>query len=310
MKKVNAFTDLTNDPLVEYENDSRKEKDAFDDPTFPYNLTITHLDRSRQRFAPWHWHPAVEIFYIQQGSLEYETPHHHMVFPQGSAGMINANILHTSHSIWDGVTIQKLHIFDPSFIASHGSRIEHDYVLPITLNTQFELIRLDPNDPMAKTTIHQLINSFDLDSSKNGYEIFLRNQLSEIWFAFFQLVHQQITQSNQIPNDQRLKAMLIAIHEQFDQPLDVSTIACAGSVSVRECYRLFSQWLHISPNEYLRRYRIEKACTMLSSSDKSLTQIAYDCGFTNSSNFTRAFKAIMECSPRQYRSKWQNMEKN
>lgn len=304
------YLDGTNIPFVEYENDNRKEKIPYVDPGFPYNLTIALLDRNRQRFAPWHWHPAVELFYIEQGSLEYETPNKRMVYPKGYGGLINANVLHTCHSVSDGQTIQKLHIFDPSLLATPGSTIAHQYILPITFDHQFEQIPLDPRNEDHKKILDQIIDSFTIDTSAIGYEIELRNRLSTIWLEIYRLISNELEYTQQSNNDQRLKSMLITIHEQYNQPIDVATIAQSGSTSVRECYRLFNQFLHTSPMEYLRRYRIEKACQLLSGSDSDLTTIAYNCGFTSSAHFSRAFKDLMDQSPRQYRKQWQNTKKN
>ena len=39
-------------------------------------------------------HNAIELFYMESGELNYYTPHKNIVFPAGSAGMVNANVLH------------------------------------------------------------------------------------------------------------------------------------------------------------------------------------------------------------------------
>ena len=43
-------------------------------PDFPYIASWVESDRYMGCFAPWHWHKAVELFYIENGTLEYHTP--------------------------------------------------------------------------------------------------------------------------------------------------------------------------------------------------------------------------------------------
>lgn len=42
---------------------------------FPYIASYVELDKCAGRQSPWHWHKEAELFYMEQGSLEYDTPH-------------------------------------------------------------------------------------------------------------------------------------------------------------------------------------------------------------------------------------------
>lgn len=61
---------------------------------FPYIASYAELDKYEGVTAPWHWHPAVELFYMESGTLEYTTPTGKWVFPAGSGGLVNSNVLH------------------------------------------------------------------------------------------------------------------------------------------------------------------------------------------------------------------------
>lgn len=52
--------------------------------------------------------------------------------------------------------------------------------------------------------------------------------------------------------------------------------------------------------EYVEERRIKMATNMLISTSKTLTEIAYDCGFSSQSYFSYAFKRRMKCTPREY----------
>ena len=57
-----------------------------------------------------------------------------------------------------------------------------------------------------------------------------------------------------------------------------------------------------SPIDYLNYYRIETACLRLSSTEESITDIAYGCGFNDLSYFIKIFKKYKGVSPRKYRT--------
>lgn len=53
---------------------SREESLPGFSSDFPYIASRAELDKYPGQFVPWHWHQAVELFFIESGSLEYYTP--------------------------------------------------------------------------------------------------------------------------------------------------------------------------------------------------------------------------------------------
>ena len=66
----------------------------------------------------------------------------------------------------------------------------------------------------------------------------------------------------------------------------------------------------MSPLEYMREYRLRKACMELIETEKSITEIASDCGFGSSSYFGKLFREHFNCSPVRYRGKWHDCNRN
>lgn len=131
---------------IEFHTGSKEEllPDFAND--YPYIASRVELDKHIGRYTPWHWHKAVELFYMESGSLEYDTPGGKLLFPAGSGGMINSNVLHmTKATARTQETVQLIHIFDTSLLSGEqGSRIEQKYITPLTASPQIELIPLFP----------------------------------------------------------------------------------------------------------------------------------------------------------------------
>ena len=65
--------------------------------------------------------------------------------------------------------------------------------------------------------------------------------------------------------------------------------------------RLFAKVLGVTPHQYLVRTRLRRAARLLAEDQRSVTDIAYDVGFTDLSNFVRSFHRAAGVSPRSFR---------
>lgn len=296
---------------IEFHTGSREEllPDFVSD--FPYIASCVELDKYVAPFVPWHWHKTVELFYIESGTLEYNTPKGKFLFPAGSGGMVNSNVLHmTKLQAEHTKTIQLLHIFDTSFIAGeHGSRIEQKYIIPIIAAQQVEIIPLHPDKQVQKRILDLIQNTFHFSDQEFGYEIKLREALMEIWLALLELSAPILERKErQDKTNDKIKLMLVYIHEHFAEKISIPELAAAAFLSERECFRVFRDYLHMTPVEYMKHYRLQTACQMLAKGQESVTSISHACGLGSSSYFGKVFREYMGCTPMEYRLKWQNID--
>ena len=176
------------------------------------------MDFYPERFVPWHWHSAVELFYMESGSLEYSTPQGKAVFPQGSGGFVNSNVLHMTRPLGPvGKNVQLVHLFDPGLIAGPpGSRIGQKYVLPLAAAQKVELAALRPGDPAQEALLERVRAAFCLSEQESGYEIRLRSALSEIWLGLFELLRPRLEEpARPGRSSEKLKALMAYIHEHY-----------------------------------------------------------------------------------------------
>lgn len=297
---------------IEFHSGSREEKLPGFSGAFPYIASRAELDTYIERLVPWHWHKAVEIFYMESGRLEYDTPGGKLLFPAGSGGMVNSNVLHmTKFTTGNEKNIQLLHIFDPSIIAGEqGSLIEQKYIMPIIAAPRLEVIALYPEDPAQAEVLELIKNAFLLRKESFGYEIRLREALSEIWLSLFALSRRELEkeQGCDRKND-KIKSMMIYVREHYGEKITIQELAAAAFLSERECFRVFHDCLHTTPAEYIRGYRLQMACQMLGKGEESVTYISHACGLGSSSYFGKLFREYIGCTPAQYRHKWQNRDR-
>ena len=99
----------------------------------------------------------------------------------------------------------------------------------------------------------------------------------------------------------RLNRIFRYISENFDQPISLEDVAEVANLSKYSFSRYFKRSTNKSFINYLNEFRIGMACRFLTKSNYSISQIGFQSGFNNLSNFYRHFKRIMNCTPSEYR---------
>lgn len=299
---------------LEFEAGSKKEKLPFISPDFPYVASRAELDYYEDNHCPWHWHEAVELFYVDSGSLTYYTPHSNIVFKKGEAGFVNSNVLHmTEFRSGSEKNITTIHLFEPSVISGvHDSAIARRYITPVIGSAGLEIVRFSPDMDMDAAVIDMVRKAFELDEKAFGYEISIRTALSDIWLKIFELKRELVGfRSDRTDfSEDRIKKMMVYIHEHYNEKIAVSELAAATFVSERDCYRIFQSQLHMTPSAYIQSYRLQVARQLLADTVMPVTEVGYASGFGASSYFGKVFRSATGYTPVQYRRKWQDSDKS
>ena len=91
------------------------------------------------------------------------------------------------------------------------------------------------------------------------------------------------------------------IHEHYASSINRTELARHASLSEDYLTACFRKELGVTPIAYLNRYRVHQARQLLSDTDKTITEIAMEVGFSDSSYFSRVFRREVGLSPEAYR---------
>lgn len=97
------------------------------------------------------------------------------------------------------------------------------------------------------------------------------------------------------------EAVLARIRDGFREVLPNGELASVAGLSLRAFERKFQQSFHVTPQQYIRRLRVRTACRELVFTDKSIADVAVDCGFADQSHFAHEFRRQIGRTPREYR---------
>jgi transcriptional regulator GlxA family with amidase domain len=102
-------------------------------------------------------------------------------------------------------------------------------------------------------------------------------------------------------SNRRLLRARDAMDRTYPQPLDVASVAEIACLSKAHFIRSFRATFGETPHRYLQRRRVERAMFLLRETDRSVTDISFDVGFTSLGTFSRTFHDIVGQSPKSYR---------
>lgn len=105
---------------------------------------------------------------------------------------------------------------------------------------------------------------------------------------------------NQITGDYAIPIWEV-METNYFYDLKISEFAEIANRSTTTFRRDFEEYYHTTPGKWLTIRRLDKAKLLLKSSDKSISDITFDCGFRNVSHFSRIFKEKFNSSPTKYR---------
>jgi AraC-like DNA-binding protein len=94
-----------------------------------------------------------------------------------------------------------------------------------------------------------------------------------------------------------------AMDRTFAEPLCIPELARIGDVSEAHFIRTFRATFGETPHRYLQRRRVERAMFLLRATDRSVTDICFDVGFSSLGTFSRTFHDVVGESPTAFRQR-------
>lgn len=111
---------------------------------------------------------------------------------------------------------------------------------------------------------------------------------------------------HQFHRNPRVRAVIEFMNSNLERRISLAELAKVANLSPSHLSHLFKTEIDLSPGEYLRRLRMEKARELLSASLLSVKQIMVIVGYANTSNFVRHFRRYFAYTPSEYRRRAYN----
>ena len=148
-------------------------------------------------------------------------------------------------------------------------------------------------------TVEHLMRLFQENNEHR--DLFISMTTKELIIRILQSKARRAFLNNFYKRENRMTHVASYIRENIFKPISIQDLSHEANMSRSNFFNLFKDTFGITPNEYIIREKIEKAKAILCSpKDKSITQIAYQLGYSDSSYFSKQFKRVTGYTPRQY----------
>lgn len=273
----------------------------YNNPLFECFASYAYFPPTMPTRATEHWHEDLEFMYIVQGELNCMVNGHRVFLKEGEGILVNSKRIHSNNSIPGKPCAFYCGITHPTLL-SFNKYIEQTYVSPLIGPNSFDYIKLTREDWTSE------IIDIDLELFENtpeqGQEIAVVSGLYKI----FQIItlHMEIPTAK-APKENTFKletfrSMINYIQTNYAEKISLEDIAAAGNVGKTLCANLFKKYASKTPGEYLIFYRIQRSMILLSDTELTVSEIAYNTGFSSASHYTKTFRELMGCTPLKYRN--------
>ncbi|WP_234124050.1 helix-turn-helix domain-containing protein [Clostridium hydrogenum] len=291
-------------------NNTYKENVSHIIENRPYSIHQTHVAANNNLVLYQHWHDEIEIFYLEQGEIEFAIEDTQFCIHEGEALLIPPNLLHMATktnnetcSFFALVFSQVL--FTEAFTNATYAR----FVQPLKHNGLIYLFKFSPNISWQNKALLLLkkILCFYGRQDIDTWELELHGLLYQLWNLYY-LNHMTSVSlsSNYVKLYGKLKPSIEYIHENFSFDMTISLLSKQSGLCTGTFCRYFKELTGLTTFNYLNRFRIRKSCEALLNTSLNITEIANMSGFNNISYFNRSFLKHVKCKPSEYRK--QNMK--
>jgi AraC-like DNA-binding protein len=256
------------------------------------------------RTVRWHFHPEYELHFVSATNGRFFVGDHIAGFQAGQLVLIGPNLPHNWISdVPSGCTVPQRSVvvqFSPKFIADCVAVMPELGFIQDLLNEAKRGLEFSPEIARA---VRPLI--LELLEARGGRRVGIFFQIFDV------LTHgagrSELASAGYLADatgymSSAMNRVLAYIRENLTEDLREDDIARLSGQSPSAFSRSFRRHTGMTFVQYINRMRINLACHMLLNADLSITDICYQVGFNNMSNFNRQFLAQKNMPPSKFRA--------
>ena len=274
------------------------ERKRHGTPDFPIEYYYT--DKTHPRYVMQaHWHKEFEVIRVKSGSLTLFLNNVRYELLAGDCVFVEGGCLKCGYP--DECVYECL-VFDTAMLKRQRMTDSEKNLFDNPASSFSFKNLIDRSDNKIIKVIDDIFSA--MSECREVYEVCVVSLLYSLFFELYTSGY--ITKKHAAPPDKTLTSVMMLlewIENNLSEQITLSGLSSASGLSENYICRIFKLYTSKTVMEYVNERRIEKAC--LEIADKSITEVAFACGFNDLSYFCKLFKRYKGISPRAYREERQ-----
>lgn len=283
----------------------KTSKPSFEkvDPSFGSSFSFKNFNQDYQNknHTFWHYHPEIELVYVNGGSGKRQIGSHVSYYQNGDLILIGANLPHCGFT--DSLTNNDRETviqFSPDFLGKNFWEIPEMRNVRVLLERAKNGIVFHGED---KNLIGEKIEAL---SSLTNYKrlLGLLDVLNMLENAkdFTLLNAEGFVLDTELEDHNRINVIFNFVKNEFKRNIALEEIADVVSMTVPAFCRYFKKTTGKTFVQFVNEYRLVHAAKLLHEKQISITDVCFESGFNNFSHFNKQFKKFTGKSPSIYRN--------
>lgn len=247
-----------------------------------------------ETFGP-HKHLRIEINYVKKGNCILHLQNESISFKENEMMIICSNVEHLFEAGSEETTLMQLEFLPEIFLRFNPlSRPEQGDLPPVTIFSEENRLIKIVNNVRIMRAVQRIVN--ELNQKSKYYQYLVVMYYAELLILIYRYLDEVYLP---IGTNESLRKAISYIRLNYQMNITAGDIATYTNVGERYLRKLFSQYLNLSPVDYLNQIRINKAIELLRNTEMSIKEVCFACGFQSPQYFSRLFKQQMGITPRE-----------
>lgn len=260
----------------------------FHQVAYSTNYDFHRVENNRNFSFPSHVHSCYEVLFVTSGEMEVVVGDQKKLMKANEGVIIFPHQAHSLKTPKGSASTHTLCIFSQSLVRHFNKA--HQKEIPA-----HSFYNIDPSHI-------PLLKSLEFETNINTIKGVLY-----LICGHFEKQTQFVPCNTMNASSETLISQIFAfIEENAHQDCSLTKLAETMPYSYVHLSRFFKQVCGITFVEYVNHYRVSEACYMLKNTDKSVTNIGLECGYTSVRSFNRNFKEVTGMTPREYQKQSDN----
>lgn len=264
-------------------------------PELPLKVSKVNIEE-----YPIHWHDSIEILFVLKGNIKVSIESGTYEVEEGEIEIINCDESHSIKSeVYNEVLMFKI---DPNFFEKYINDIRN-----IAFYTNSSDEGAQEEEKYYELRKYLSIIICEIIQKQDKYEDFIEDTLVELLYHLINNFHQLIYEKEDLKENEeqfeRYDRIVRYIYNNYKNKISLQDIAKKEFLSSYYLSHEIKNTVGYSFKDFLNLTRVEESVKLLLDTDKSISEISEELGFSHIRYFNKHFKRHYKCTPMQYRKK-------